>query len=212
MTDPVKYLLSMMHTWYIRELKEQINAAVYDSSQYASRQYPGPAEPHARGQLRHHSLAKALSETAKVCRLPCTVRQTSPPGGCYTLVEIGRMSLGLGNVNHQFNKMPRKTKFRKRLAAKNAWLCPVQLNLFFRVEDPPEGEIFAMIIVSVDRSDPMKVEWAGIGIPTPDLSGWVALRSLDELIRLGASPEFNEPGLRDQLVEIKDEAIPKLKH
>lgn len=211
MIDPVKYLLSMTHTWCIRELKEQIRSAIHDSSHYASIQYPGPAEPHARGQLRHYSLAKALNETAEVCRLPYTANQTSPSGGCYALVEIGRISLGLGNVQNQYNRMPRKTTFRKNLAAKNAWLCPVQLDLFREIKDPPQGDIFAMIIVSVDRFKPTIVKWAGIGIPTPDLSGWIALRSLDELIRLGTSSKFNEPRPIEPLIEIKDEAMPKLK-
>lgn len=212
MTNPVKYLLSMTPTWYIKELKEQIRAAVHDSSHYASLQYPGPAEPHARGQLRHYSLAKALSETAKVCRLPYTTNRTSPSGGCYTLLEIGRISLGLGNVQHQYNRMPRKTKYRENLAAKNAWLCPIQLDLFQDTKDPPRGDIFAMTLVSVDRLNPTIVKWAGIGIPTPDLTGWIALRSLDELIRIAASPKFDEPGPKTSLVEIKDEAMPKLKY
>lgn len=215
MIDPVRYLLSALTLSCIRELKEQVSGAVDDASRFANRMYPGPAESQARGQLRHHSLEKALEGTAEACGLPSSVQQTSPSGGNYTMIVINllylRLLLGRGNVQRFDNSMPRKTKFRKELALLNAWMCPVQLDLFRKVKDPPKGEIYALLLVSVDPLRPEKVKWAGIGIPTPDLSGWIALASLDELILLGASLEPKRQRRRRPTAKIEDEAMPKLK-
>ena len=211
MFDPFDYILSVMSARGIRELKEQTHAAMHESCQLASQRFPGRAEVRDRGHLRHGSLEQALRKTAEMCGFPHQVLPTDPSGGFYTIVEVGGLTLGRGNVQSNRDCMPRKTKFRKALAARNAWLCPFQLDLFEELQEPKTGEIYAMLVVSFDQTNPSFPTWTGIGIPAPKLCSWIGLMSLDGLIRRGTSPEGPGTEWNESSVLIKDEAMPKLK-
>lgn len=133
---------------------------------------------------------------------------TSPKGACYSVVERDGNFMIRSNVLSHCGQ-PRPTKFRRRWSTLNEWLSPWQIDLFDTDRPQPEPDnMCAMLVVTASKNgDPMLPAFAGIGIPSHDLSTWIKLSSIEYIIALYNAPAEQQ----DAPVDIVDRAVPKLK-
>ena len=70
-----------------------------------------------------------------------------------------------------------------------------------------------MIVVTAHRrhGDPSIPAFVGLGIPRSDLSEWVVLKPINRLLGRYHDLETQAHTLREAPVELKDQAVPRLK-
>lgn len=206
--DPIARLVQAWPETFFRALGEEVDAAFAQAHRLTAERIAPPERRGALGQLRHFMAEDGFRAAGKAAGLNVHVPDTSPKGGCYSVVERDGNFMIRSNVLSHCGQ-PRPTKFRRRWSTLNEWLSPWQIDLFDRDRPQPSTDnMCAMFVVTVSRNgDPMLPAFAGIGIPSHDLSSWIRLVSLRDIISL-----YNAPAeQKDASVDIADRAVPKLK-
>jgi len=167
-----------------------------------------PERKNALGQMRHCLSEEGFRAAGQAAKLGVHVPDTEPKGSRYSVVESAGIFMVRSNVLSHCQQ-PRPTVFRRRWSSLNEWLRPSQIDLFNPSEDgPPKDRMCAMVVTTAGRNgDPQVPMFAGIGIPTADLSTWISLTALSDIIALynKATEQTETP------VDIVDRAVPKLK-
>jgi hypothetical protein len=164
------------------------------------------------GQLRHARCEAGFRRAASEAGLTVHAPHTNPAGGRYSLIIANDVCLIRSNIQRHCGT-PRPTAFRKAWSALNRWLDPLQLNLLQPVDPPPADRLCGMIVITANPrwGDPSVPSFVGLGIPRADLSDWVDLKSLSDLLARYHDPQRQVHCLLDVVVGVKDNAVPRLK-
>ncbi len=197
---------------FFQGVLEQFDAAFMKAARLTEQSIAEPERRNMLGQLRHAYAEEGFriaAQDAGLAPLPC---HTKPPGGRYSLVNSEGVCLIRCNIQTHCGP-PRATRFRKEKSALNAWLSPVQLDLLIKVEEPPADGLCGMLVSTAygRGGDPSVPAFVGLGIPRTDMSDWVQLESLTALIGRYHDLETAARSLMEAPVEVKDNAVPKLK-
>lgn len=206
--DPIARLVQAWPETFFRSLGEEIDAAFAQAHRLTAEKIAPPERRGALGQLRHFLAEDGFRSAGRAAGLNVHVPDTSPKGACYSVVERDGNFMIRSNVLSHCGQ-PRPTKFRRRWSTLNEWLSPWQIDLFDRNRPQPSPDnLCAMLVVTASKNgDPMLPAFAGVGIPSHDLSSWIKLSSIEDIIAL-----YNAPAeQKDVPVDIADRAVPKLK-
>ncbi|MBV8737915.1 MAG: hypothetical protein JO007_11790, partial [Alphaproteobacteria bacterium] len=137
---------------------------------------------------------------------------TAPAGGRYSLVEGGGVVLIRSNIQSHCGP-PRATAFRRQWAAVNAWLNPLQLDLLQQAPVPPRDRMCGMLVITAHSrwGEPTVPAYVGLGIPNADLTNWVRLIAITDLLALYHDTDVAARKPSEAPVKIKDMAVPRLK-
>lgn len=206
--DPIARLVQAWPETFFRSLAEEIDAAFAKAHSLTAEKIAPPERRGALGQLRHFLSEDGFRSAGRAAGLIVHVPDTSPKGGCYSVVERDGNFMIRSNVLSHCGQ-PRPTKFRRRWSTLNEWLSPWQIDLFDTDRpQPAQDNMCAMLVVTASKNgNPMLPAFVGIGIPSHDLSTWIRLASIEDIIAL-----YNAPAeQKDAPVDIADRAVPKLK-
>ncbi|WP_230770664.1 hypothetical protein [Sphingomonas sp. Leaf4] len=193
------------------ELQEEADAAFAEANRLASTYVEQPERSNMLGQLRHARLEAALRRVAERNGLEVGSPHTNPKGGRYSVARGDGIILIRGNVQAHRGP-PRASKFRKQMAETNRWLSPTQPDFYMPHSMPRDDEICAVLVVAANKKgDPSIPGWVGIGFPNHDLGSWADIMSLNEMLALYHDADVGQGAAREAVVEIKDQAVPKLK-
>ena len=213
MNHPIDRILNSYPAMFFQVLIEQMDAAFAEAIRLTDQHVAEPERANMLGQARHARCEEGLRRAARDTGQKAVVHHTRPAGGCYTLVSSSGVHLIRGNIQAHCG-LPRPTKFRQELAALNAWLDPVQMDLFRQeAPRPPKDRLCGIIVVTAhrrygDRSIPAFV---GLGIPSSDLSEWVILEPIQKLLGRYHDLETNIHTPDEAPITVKDRAVPRLK-
>jgi hypothetical protein len=177
-----------------------------------SEKFDKPERPNMLGQLRHAHSEQAFRDAANLSGLDVSTLFTKPAGGCYSLVSSGGVILIRGNIQAHCG-IPKPTVFRKKRASVNAWLDPVQLDVFQKVADPDKSYLCAMIVSTYGPkgTDQTIPAFMGIGTPNERFTGWKLLKSFEEISALYHDLDVAARTVYEEEIEVKDIAVPMLK-
>lgn len=202
-----------MQAWpatFFQSLSEEMDAAFARALRTTTDQIAPPERRSALGQLRHFCAEQGFRAAASAAGLNTHVPDTLPKGACYSVVEGEGIFMIRANVLAHCG-LPRPTIFRKRWALLNGWLSPTQIDLFEPNLPPPSPDrLCAMLVVTASKDGDIDVPaFVGVGIPSADLSCWLALEPVARLVARYHDAAAPKPA--EAAVEIKDRAMPKLK-
>ncbi len=212
MIDPIARILASYPETFFRSLAEQMDAAFAKALRITRQHYAEPERANMLGQARHACCEEGFRAAAYEAGLSVFAPHTKPAGGRYSLVSHDGIHLIRGNVQSHCGA-PRPTRFRSEWAALNAWLDPVQLDLLRVVPMPSKGRLCGMMVVTAHgrSGDPSVPAFVGLGVPHCDLSKWMVLKPIHELLGLYhdlASKTHTPP---EAPIIVKDLAVPRLK-
>jgi hypothetical protein len=209
---PIDRVVSAYPAKFFQSLLENVDAGFMKAAKLTEQNIAEPERVGTLGQLRHACTEEAFRGAAQDSGVTALAPHTEPAGGRFSLVSSGGVYLIRSNIQAHCGS-PRPSRFRKQWALLNAWLDPVQLSLLETVEDPPSDRLCGMLVVSASGKfgDPTVPAFVGLGIPSADLSAWKFLRPLTEVLALYHDRETELRTPFEAPVEIKDQAVPKLK-
>ena len=212
MSDPIARILGSYPSGFLRQMLEAADAGFGEAWALASRHAEEPERANMLGQLRHSCCEAGFRRAARDNGLTVFAPHTKPAGGRYSLVEGGGVYLIRGNIQRHCGP-PRPTSFRQQWAAVNAWLDPLQLDLLRSVTSPSDARLCGILVISSHprRSAATIPAYVGLGIPNAELTDWVRLIAVTDLLALyhDADAAARTPG--EAPVAIKDVAVPRLK-
>lgn len=213
MSDPIDRIRHTIPRVFFQSMLEQSDVAFMKAKLLVEQHIDEPERCNALGQFRHPLLEQGFRSAARDAELPVYVCDTEPPGSCYSLVKHKGVCLVRSNVQRHCGP-PRAAKFRMEQSRVNTWLDPPQPDLFTKVEKPPTDWLCGMLVTTAHEwgGDQSVPAFVGLGIPYEDLSDWMRLMPLTELLSLYHDHETPPPPPKEPLVEVKDNAKPKLKH
>ena len=211
MSDPIARVLKAFPKAFFQYLVENLNVAFVDAYRMTRQYCAEPERLNMLGQARHAFCEKAFREAAKDSDLQAIVLPTKPAGGCYSLVTHEDVHLIRGNVQKHCG-LPRATRFRKERAQINAWLDRFQYDLLREVTEPSSDQLCAMIVVTAypHHYDPSIPAFVGLGVPRSDMSEWVVLEPIQNLLARYHDFDPKSPTPSGTPV-VEDRAVPVLK-
>lgn len=211
MTDPLALLLHSIPASFFQNLAEQMDAA-FGKALRIAQNFEEPEWANLLGQARHACCEEGFRMAARDAGLTAHALHTNPVGGRYSLVHEGQVHLLRCNVKEHLGT-PRLTQFRSDWAAQNHWLNPIQADLFRSVQAPSPDGLCGMITVTAHRrgGDPSVPAFVGLGVPRHDLSDWLLLKSVQDLLGFYHDNESRTRALPEAPVKVKDQAMPRLK-
>lgn len=214
MESPLSRVINNFHSEFFRSLEEESVAAFMQAHLLTDKQYDAPERISMLGQNRHALCESAFRKAAFGSGLEAHGIPTSPRGGTYSYVCRNGVYILRANIQVHCGT-PRPSKFRKAYAAHNAWLNPLQLDLLREeITEIPHDKICAMVVISAYPPRQKKPEvpaYVGIGIPNSNLSQWLSLKAINEVLAIYHDMEGQEKKQKDAVIEVKDRAIPRLK-
>ncbi len=162
-----------------------------------------PERAQMLGHHRHWGQEEGVRQAARSSGLRTAAPHTSPRGGRFSLVEAGDLVLARTKITTVGTAL-RPSKYMRGLALHNRYLEPSQWDLFLEELEISTDTTFCLIVTVAPkkRQDESRPSYVGIGVPTPDLTGWHFRDSLENL--LAAYPSIG-------VEEIPDRAVPTLK-
>lgn len=212
MTDALRRVRDAYPPIFFQTMVEYFDSAFAEALALARDHIERPEQPNMLGQLRHARCEAWFRKAAAESDVNVHVLNTQPAGGRYSLVSANDVYLIRSNIQIHCGP-PRPTAFRRAWAALNHWLNPLQLDLLRKVEAAPSNRLCGVIVTTSHprHGDPSVPAFVGLGIPRADLSSWVTLVPLTTLLGLYHDAEGRSRAPIEAPVEIKDQAIPKLK-
>ena len=211
MTDPIREIIEMIPREFFRALQENLDAAFVRADALATKSFAEPERLAMRGQHRHAFCEDALRSAAMGAGINAVAAYTEPAGARFSLITHQGVSLIRSNIQVHCGT-PRPSRFRKQFAAMNAWLRPVQTDMFNPVQSPPNDQLCGMIVATINRrGDQTLPAFVGLGIPYPDLSGWLAFEPIHQVMARYKGFGAEQDVQRGPDVSVSDKAIPKLK-
>jgi hypothetical protein len=212
MSDPLSRVLKAYPAVFFKRLMEHMDAAFATAHRLTHRHYSEPERANMLGQSRHACCEAGFRLAARDAGLEPVTPHTEPAGGRYSLVNASDVYLIRCNVQVHYGP-PRPTKFRNEWAALNSWLEPLQLDLLRAVPVPPSDKLCGMVVVTASKrnGDPTVPAFVGLGIPRADLSEWIALEPINRLLGRYHDRETSVRTPREATVQVKDQAVPRLK-
>ena len=211
MTNYEDRIVDAFYPSFFKDIQESTDDA-FMKAKLVTDELPEPERQAARSQLRHALMEKNFRRAARNAGYETQACPTDPRGSHYSLVTSKGVYLIRCNIQKHCG-IPRATKFRKERAAVNAWLDPLQLNLFFNSVKPPADWLCAMLVVTAysQHGDSSLPAYVGLGVPRADLSNWVSLVSLTDLISRYHDLQTAAQTTEEAPIQVKDNAVPKLK-
>jgi len=210
--DPISRVVRSFPAAFFQNLAEQMDAAFAKALRLSEQHYAEPERCNMLGQSRHACCEEGFRLAAQEAGITSLASHTDPPGGRYSLVKSEGVHLIRSNVQVHCGP-PRPTQFRKAWAALNNWLDPVQLDLLKETPPPSPDRLCGMVVVTANKrhGDSSVPAFVGVGIPRSDLSDWVVLEPINNVLALyhNIAPRTHTP--LAPVVEIKDRATPRLK-
>ena len=212
MSDPIARILGAYPAGFFRQTLEYADAGFSEAWILASRHSEEPERANMLGQLRHARCEAGFRKAARDNDLSVFAPHTDPAGGRYSLVEGGGIHLIRSNIQRHCGP-PRATAFRKQWAEVNAWLDPMQLDLLKHTLPPASDRLCGMLVITAHprRGEPTVPAYVGLGIPNADLSDWVRLIALTDLLALYHDADAATRKPVEAPIGVKDVAVPRLK-
>jgi hypothetical protein len=212
MSDPISRILRTYPSEFFRQMLEYADAGFAEAHTLASRHSEEPERANILGQLRHARCEAGFRRAASENGLAVVAPHTQPRGGRYSLVKGEGIYLIRSNVQKHCGP-PRPTAFRKQWATLNSWLSPLQLSLLESVTPPQADRLCGMLVTTAHprSGDPSVPSFVGVGIPRADLSDWVRLISVSDLLALYHEADAAARKPPEAPIDIKDKAVPRLK-
>jgi hypothetical protein len=210
--DPIARILRSYPSGFFLELLEAADAGFAEAWTLASRHTEEPEHANMLGQLRHSCCEAGFRRAARDNGLTVLAPHTEPAGGRYSLVERGGVYLVRSNIQRHCGP-PRPTGFRHQWAAINAWLDPVQFDLLRQAVPPASDRLCGMLVITSHPrwGEQMVPAYVGLGIPNADLTDWVHLIAVPDLLALYHDADAAVRSPREASIEIKDAVVPRLK-
>lgn len=212
MSDPLARILLGFPPSFFRQVAEYADAGFGEAWSLASRHADEPERANMLGQHRHARCESGFRRSAKDNDLKVLAPHTKPAGGRYSLVEGGGVYLIRSNIQRHCGT-PRPTAFRQRWAELNAWLKPTQLDLLQETAKPSSDRLCGMLVITSHNrhGDQTVPAYVGLGIPNPELTDWVKLIAINDLLALYHDADAAAHTPKEAPVEVKDVAVPRLK-
>lgn len=212
MSDPIARILGSYPASFFRQISEYADAGFGEAWTLASRHSEEPERSNMLGQLRHARCEAGFRQAARDNSLSVFAPHTKPAGGRYSLIEGGGVYLIRSNIQRHCGP-PRATAFRKQWAEVNSWLSPLQLDLLQPATAPSSDQLCGMLVITAHprRGEQTVPAYVGLGIPNADLSDWVRLVAITDLLALYHDADTAARSPVEAPVELKDAAIPRLK-
>ncbi len=211
--DPLARLIQSVPAAFFRATLEYTHDAFGEALALTNRHYEMPERVAMLGQNRHARCEPAFRLAAQEAGMSVLTPHTDPIGGRYSVASSGAITVIRGNVQRHCGT-PRATKFRRQYATVNRYLSAQQLHLLEQLPPPLSDRMCAMLVVTAHGprvGDPSVPAFVGLGIPRHDLSSWLRLLSLNELLALYHDADAKAHALREPPVKVKDKAQPMLK-
>lgn len=212
MSAPIARILNSYPASFFRQSLEYADAGFGEAWALASRHVEEPERANMLGQLRHARCEAGFRKAARDNGLAVLAPHTNPAGGRYSLVEAGGIYLIRSNIQRHCGP-PRATAFRQQWAEVNSWLSPLQPDLLREIRSPSTDRMCGMLVITAHprRGEPTVPAFVGLGIPNADLTDWVRLIALTDLLALYHDADSAARKPSEAPVGVKDEAIPRLK-
>lgn len=212
MFDPIARILHDYPAAFFRQTLEYADAGFGEAWLLASRHSEEPERANMLGQLRHARCEAGFRRAASDNGLSVFAPHTDPVGGRYSLVEGGGLYLIRSNIQRHCGP-PRPTAFRRQWAEANAWLDPLQLDLLRHTRPPANNRMCGMIVITAHprQGEPTVPAYVGLGIPNAELTDWVHLVAITDLLALYHDADAAVRKQAEAVVEVKDVAVPRLK-
>ena len=211
MIDPIRRIIEAIPREFFRALQENLDAAFVRADTLATKNFAEPERVAMRGQHRHAFCEDAIRSAAMAAGVNAVAAYTEPAGARFSLIAHHGVSLIRSNIQVHCGT-PRPSRFRKQYAAMNAWLRPVQTDMFRTVPTPPNDQLCGMIVATIDRhGDQTLPALVGLGIPYPDLTGWLAFEPIHQIMARYSGFDAEQDVQRGPTVTVIDKALPKLK-
>ncbi len=213
LADPLVRLIQSVPAVFFQRTLEYTQDAFGEALALTNRHYELPERVAMLGQNRHARCEPAFRLAAQEGGMSVLTPHTEPVGGRYSVASSGAISIIRGNVQRHCGT-PRATKFRRQYAVVNRYLSAQQLDLLEQRPPPSPDRLCAMLVVTAHSprtGDPSVPAFVGLGIPRHDLSSWLRLLPLNELLAMYHDADAKVHALREPLVEVKDKAKPTLK-
>lgn len=213
MSDPIARILDNYPAGFFRQTLEYADAGFGEAWTLASRHSEEPERANMLGQLRHARCEAGFRKAAGDNSLSVFAPHTEPAGGRYSLVEGGGVYLIRSNIQRHCGP-PRATAFRQQWAEVNAWLNPLQFDLLRPATVPPSDRLCGMLVITAHPrwGEPTVPAYVGLGIPNAELTDWVRLIALTDLLALYHDADAAARKPAEAPVKIRDMAIPRLKN
>lgn len=193
------------------EVAAAADAAFAEAAGLADRYVEDPERGNMLGQLRHARLEAGLRASARANGIAVDSPHTTPKGGRYSVLSSNGIHIIRGNVQ-KHRGPPRATKFRQQLASANRWLSPVQPDFYIATDEPRRNSLCAVLIVTANRhGNPALPAWVGVGFPNHDLSSWVEIRSISDILSRYHDADTAAHTPVAVISELRDIAVPRLK-
>ncbi len=212
MSDPIARILRCYPAGFFRQFLENADAGFGEALTLASRHTEEPERANMLGQLRHARCEAGFRQAARDNKLSVLAPHTIPAGGRYSLVEGGGVYLTRANIQRHCGP-PRPTEFRKQWAAVNAWLEPTQYDMLRPPPPQPSDRLCGMLVITAHPrwGAPDIPAFVGLGIPNANLSDWVSLIAVTDLLALYHDADAARRKPLEAPLEIKDRAVPRIK-
>lgn len=212
MANPIDRILATYPAPFFRQTLENADAGFAEAWTLASRYADEPEQPNMLGQHRHARCEAGFRQAARENGLSVLAPHTKPAGGRYSLVEAGGIYLIRSNIQRHCGP-PRPTAFRRQWAEMNAWLNPVQLDMLRETGTLPANRMCGMLVITANTrwGDQTIPAYVGLGIPNADLSNWVHLIAVTDLLALYHDADAATRKPTEATLEVKDVAMPRLK-
>jgi len=212
MSDPIPRILASYPAGFFRQVLEAADAGFAEAWTLALRHAEEPEQANILGQLRHSCCEAGFRRAARDHELAVFAPHTEPAGGRYSLIEGGGVYLVRSNIQRHCGP-PRPTAFRQQWAEVNAWLDPLQLDLLREAIRPSSERLCGMLVITSHprRGEPSIPAYVGLGIPNAELTDWIRLIAISDLLALYHDADAATRTPREAPVEIKDAAMPRLK-
>lgn len=213
MLDPIARVLGNYPAGFFRQILEYADAAFGEAWTLASRHSEEPEQANMLGQLRHARCEAGFRQAARDSGLSVFASHTEPAGGRYSLIEGGGVYLIRSNIQRHCGP-PRATTFRQQWAEVNAWLEPQQLDLLRQTVPPSSNRLCGMLVITAHprRGEPTIPAYVGLGIPNADLSEWVRLIAITDLLAMYHDADATTRKPVEAPIEIKDVVVPRLRN
>lgn len=211
MSDPIRQIIKAIPREFFRSLIENLDAAFVRADNMATKSFSEPERMAMSGQLRHAFCEDAVRNAASACDIHAVAGFTEPAGARFSFVSHQGINLIRSNIQGHCGT-PRPSRFRRQFAAMNAWLRPVQTDLFKVVQAPPSDKLCGVIVATINRhGDQTLPAFVGLGVPFSDLSGWLAFEPIHHVMARYQGFDAEQDVGHGPVVKVIDKAMPKLK-
>ena len=208
MIDPRNQITAAVPAAFFAAFEEETGEAYAEALRLTRAHFEEPEQRAMLGYHRHALGERAVRLAAGKTGLTAVAECTDPVGGRYTVVRSDGVRL-VRAIPQTHRGLPRPAAFRTTLARINAWMDPIQPDLFRPTSSAVlTNQLTAMLIVVPRRYGDLSIPaWVGVGVPRSDLSGWIVRESIDKLLSRYAAVHIPpEPPASP-----KDNAFPRLR-